>query len=405
MKRSVRTKGDGKASPTSKHADLWARYRNALSAGSIRRVRVKWVPPDEKEGSDRISPNERRSNDHADELANARAKRIGPTARQGKIYDRRAQQLSATQSIQLKILAASQATDPPKAQDQGPRGPRAARDGNRAPAFATKCHLPDLERGELRMWGPHLITSHGTEGFRCVTCARIANHKRARYALKTLPCIGRVGLAGPLQPRRPKLKWNRADEARWKRQGEGGHQAVRYNTTQHDGRWLCMRCGLHYIRFYDLCAKQCARAPGNQAATKSVADALAGGPLIRKKVPAFAKHPSGSRPRAPGASLPSDVLFFDPSVLRPPKPAIPQAQKEAAEGPGSAPQEHGPLGARQGAESRVPAGRQSFPAPLVEHEPTVALQAHKHQGEAPSEPEPKAVGLVPRSPGEGGKPE
>ena len=191
------------------------------------------------------------------------------------------------------------------------------------------------------MWGPHFITSHGTAGFRCIPCARIANHKRARYALRTLPCTGRVGLAGPLQPRRPRLKWNRANEARWKRQGEGGHQVVRYNTTQHDGRWLCMQCGLHYVRFCDLRTKQCAGSPGNQAATKSVADALAGGPFIRRKVHAFAKHPSWSRPRAPGARFPSDVLVFDPNVPRPPGPAITQAQEGAPEGPGGAPQEHG----------------------------------------------------------------
>ena len=83
-----------------------------------------------------------------------------------------------SRAFSLRFLAASQATDPPKAQDQGPRGPRAARDGNRTPAFARKCNFPGLECGELRMWGLAPITSHGTEGFRCVACARIANHGR-----------------------------------------------------------------------------------------------------------------------------------------------------------------------------------------------------------------------------------
>ena len=255
------------------------------------------------------------------------------------------------------------------------------------------------------MWGPHLITLHGTEGFRCITCARIANHRKARYALKTLPCSGRVGLTGPLQPHRPRFKWNKANETRWKRQGKGGHQVDRYNTTQHDGRWLCMRCGLHYVRFCDLRAKQCAGAPGNQAATKSVTDALAGGPLTRRKVHAFAKHPSGSRPGAPGARLPSDVLVFDPSVPMPPGPAIPQAQGGAPEGPRGAPQEQGPQGDHQGAESHVPAREQGLPAPRVEHEPKVAVRAHAPQGEALSEPAPEAVGLLPGSPGGGGRPE
>ena len=88
----------------------------------------------------------------------------------------------------------------PKAQDQPPRGPRAGQGWNRAPAGPRKCHLPTLERGELRVWGHHLITSHWTEGFRCITCARVANHKRARYFLKSLPCAGRAGLAGPSSP-------------------------------------------------------------------------------------------------------------------------------------------------------------------------------------------------------------
>ena len=125
---------------------------------------------------------------------------------QEKLYDRRTRQLYAIQSTQLKILAASQATDPPKAQDQAPRGPRAARTWSRAPAGTRKCHLPTLVNGKLKVGGPHLLTSHGTERFGCITCARIANHKKARYALETLPCIGRVGMARPLQPRRPRLK-------------------------------------------------------------------------------------------------------------------------------------------------------------------------------------------------------
>ena len=129
-----------------------------------------------------------------------------------------------------------------------------------------------------------------------------------------------------MQPRKPRLKWNRANEARWRRQGEGGHQVVRYNATQHYGKWLCMRCGLHYVRFCDLRTKQCAAAPASQAATKAIADTLAGGSLTRRKVHAFAKHPSGSRPGAPGARLPSDVITLDPHAPRPAGPANSQAQ-------------------------------------------------------------------------------
>ena len=117
-----RIRAGGKASPTSRHADLWARYRDALGAGGVRRVRVRWVPSHEIDGSNRISPSDRAGNDHADRLANAQAKRVGPTASQGKLYDRRTRQLCATQGIQLKILRPSQGAGPAPA--RAARGPR-----------------------------------------------------------------------------------------------------------------------------------------------------------------------------------------------------------------------------------------------------------------------------------------
>ena len=142
-----RVRAGGRVSPTSRHADLCVRYRDALSAEGFSRVYVRWVPSHRKEGSDRISPGGRNGNDQADKLANAQAKRIGPAASQGKLYDRRAWQLAAIQGIQLRIFTASQASDPPRAQDQAPRGAHAARGCGRAPPCARKCHLPTLECG------------------------------------------------------------------------------------------------------------------------------------------------------------------------------------------------------------------------------------------------------------------
>ena len=76
-----------------------------------------------------------------------------------------------------------------------------------------------------------------------------------------------------------------------------------------------MRCGLHYVRFCDLRTKQCTVAPANQAAAKAIADALAGGPLARRKVHAFANHPSGSRPGAPGHASPATLSLLIPEPL------------------------------------------------------------------------------------------
>ena len=39
-----RIRAGGKVSPTSRHTDLWARYRDALKAQGIRRTLVRWVP-------------------------------------------------------------------------------------------------------------------------------------------------------------------------------------------------------------------------------------------------------------------------------------------------------------------------------------------------------------------------
>ena len=190
-----RIRAGGAVSPTSRHADLWFRYKNALSAEGLGRVLVRWVPSHEKEDSDRISPEDRNGNGQADTLANALARRIGPTAKQGKLNDRRVRQMAAIQGIQLKILTASQASGPPKTQDRAQRGPGVARGCGHGPLSPRKCHLPTLEPGDLRMWGPHLIAPHGSEGYRCITCGRIPNHKRARY-------VGAQVLAvlGPLWP-------------------------------------------------------------------------------------------------------------------------------------------------------------------------------------------------------------
>ena len=51
-------------------------------------------------------------------------------------------------------------------------------------------------------------------------------------------------------------------------------------------------------------------------------------------------YTSGSRPVAPGARLPSDRLVLDPSALRPPGPAAPQAREQVADAGPEAPMAH-----------------------------------------------------------------
>ena len=266
----------------------------------------------------------------------------------------------------MKILAASQASDPPKAPDRAPRGQRASRNQGRTQACPRRCHLPTLGHGELRMWGPHLITSHGTEGFRCITCARVANHKRARYALKGLPCADRARLAGPLQPHRPRAKWSRASETRWRLQGEGGHQVVRYNSTQHDGRYICVRCGLHCVRYYDLRIKQCTGVPANQAATKAIADALKGGrpdPQEGGCTPSLSTRSDPARGPPEPASPATDWCSTPGSRGRPGR-RTPRPKGRAQAVPEGAAQEGGVPCVRQAGDLLDPAQEPAPPGPI-----------------------------------------
>ena len=73
MDEAERIRNGGRVNPISRHADLWARYSEALKAQGVRSALVRWVPSHEEEGSDRIPPGDRAGNDHADGLANAHA--------------------------------------------------------------------------------------------------------------------------------------------------------------------------------------------------------------------------------------------------------------------------------------------------------------------------------------------
>ena len=156
-----------------------------------------------------------------------------------------------------------------------------------------------------------------------------------------------------------------------------------------------MRCRLHYVRFCDLRTKQCAGAPGGQAAAKAIVDALAGGPLTRRKVHAFAKHPSGSHPGAPGARFPSDRLVLDPSAPKPPGPAVPQAQADAQAVLGGTPREEDPFAGRPNANAPTRAGLRAPPTPEGPSGPDAAGLARSTQDGAHGGPRPGAGGPPP----------
>ena len=156
-----------------------------------------------------------------------------------------------------------------------------------------------------------------------------------------------------------------------------------------------MRRGLHYVRFCDLRTKRCAGAPANQAAANAIADGLAGRPLTRRKVHAFAKHPSGSKPGAPGARLPSDVVVLDPGAPKPAGPACFRAQGNDLGNQGAEAPEGGPR-------RTLPAGD---PRSRDGSEPPVRPMSPRHdedeadRGTREGNPRPHRIAQAERSPG------
>ena len=110
---------------------------------------------------------------------------------------------------------------------------------------------------------------------------------------------------------------------------------------------------------------------------------------------AFARHPSGSRPGAPGARLPNDRLVLDPRAPKPPGPAIPQAQIDAPVDLGGGPQREDPLAGHPSASAPARAGQHTPPAPEGPVGPEDTELAYSAQDGAHSGPRPGAGGSLP----------
>eukprot|EP00972_Heterocapsa_arctica_P066906 9873861-Heterocapsa_arctica.AAC.1 len=95
----------GKVPTTGKHADLWLRWEAAAKKNIIATVAVKWVPSHEARGSRKITETDRIGNNGADALANAAAKKAGPTVGQGKLYVNLQKLCTYVQKTQETILA------------------------------------------------------------------------------------------------------------------------------------------------------------------------------------------------------------------------------------------------------------------------------------------------------------
>jgi hypothetical protein len=82
------------------------------------------------------------------------------------------------------------------------------------------------------------------------------------------------------------------------------HDLYRYYYTKRDGRWLCIKCGLHYVRRTCINRQHCAGEPVKAAAHKALRDAAEGNRLVRRKVFKNALKKSGANQRLLAAFTP-----------------------------------------------------------------------------------------------------
>ena len=266
-----------------------------------------------------ISPVDRYGNDKADGLARACAEAIGPTPAQQEAYDGSLRRLAAVQTTQAKVLEAVMRADVGPMGAARDRRRRALADGNQGSGRTARVGAPPIGEKEYRTWGVHLITAHGAKGYRCVLCARRATGNTARHAMRRLPCLDRPGLTLSGMTNAQWERWNGAWVRRWTGLARGGphdHDVVRYFATKWDGRWLCLRCGRHYVRRCDLVCGPCPGVTQNPRSAQALEDAIRGKPLQRQKVNSRAQYPSGANLRAACPRLPG----FDGEAL----PDVPQ---------------------------------------------------------------------------------
>ena len=306
------------------------------------------MPAHTAAASARISEVDRLGNDQADNLARLKAVEIGPSPAQVKRYSDRLELCKLIQRTHASVLDAVQRAEGAAQQPGGRRRRRDLVVNDPQPGRARGRPPPILAPGELRTWGPHLVRAGPSEGFVCISCKRQAKGACSKRAMSKLPCLDRRGLtkAGMTQPQWE--RWNNAWILRWSAEEapHGVHQLCRYYTTSWDGRFLCLKCGLHYVRRTEMTRAQCHGAPQNRKAQLALEAADRGDPLPRRAVSSRAAHPSGANLRAAGPRHPAhedDRIRHEP---RPPGPRAPApAPPQVDEDTGSQPVHLGPLSA------------------------------------------------------------
>ena len=262
---------------------------------------MRWVPSHEARGSTRISEEDKRGNQGADLLAKSEARRIGPTPNQQESYDNKLALLRAVQRTQSAILDA--------AQRGGSATPGGEHDRRRL-ALVGDLHtrervrggpIRDLHGGEMRTWGPHLVVASAAGGYRCIHCSRHATSHQARRAMVRLSCRERPGLKPYTMGGVAWERWNEAIVVRRDRQGgDGGHNYVLYAHSGQDGRYVCLDCGRHCIKWKELVARQCPGVPQRPKYARALQQVQAGQELGRSAIRRDARFQSGYTAAAAG---------------------------------------------------------------------------------------------------------
>ena len=221
--------------------------------------------------------------------------RCGPTKAQAEKRDRMVNLCRRIQDTHYKVLRAVQN----KAKEQG-EDARQQRHrelgGGGAQNPARRVSPPHhMQPGELRTWGPHLVTGNANGGYQCTTCGRTAKCVRARRAMRGLTCVDGRGPRPGCLCQEARENWRAGWGRHWGDLGPipegeplqiapGQHDLVRYYHNKKDGRWLCMICGLNYVRRTCINRQACAGEPVKPRAIKALQDAAMGLPLDRRAV-------------------------------------------------------------------------------------------------------------------------
>ena len=97
-----------------------------------------------------------------------------------------------------------------------------------------------------------------------------------------LPCKEKPSLKPYTMGSVARERWNEAIVVRRDREaGDGGHNYILYAHSKQDGRYICLDCGRHCLKWKELVAKPCLRVPQRPKYAQALQQAQAGQELSR----------------------------------------------------------------------------------------------------------------------------